>query len=378
MSHSRRELRISRPTMSPPLAATASSSSPTPSPPSQSSSRKRPSPGTPDSDSSHSSKRRKRESMEDVNARYERFGVRPPPPLTNQYRFRLFVDRINRRQWEFLPNIANQKLSYNGESISLHELVHIFKEEFGQGSTSKLHIAAMVGGDIHPNPPAGKLKLFRPDPVAARICVRNLTPERGRAGSMRSPERTEYARHMVVSFDKGKISSIYDMREEPPRISRRKLAAAKPRRVLPVPGLRPPPPPVSIDLKTFYEDYIDAINSGVEHMHQEVRPFCKTGGVTHNGVHLSVDKYINLMRDAMDHVPDLKFQVHTCAVDEGRQMIAARLEFVGTPVKSWMGASPTGDEVEWSEHVFYWLEHGKISDVISIVDWETYREGLGQ
>ncbi|KAK4176341.1 hypothetical protein QBC36DRAFT_9873 [Triangularia setosa] len=377
MSHSRRELRVLQSAMSPPLAATTSSS-PTPSPPSQSSSRKRPSPGTPDSDSSQSSKRRKREPLEEINARYERFGVRPPPPLTNQYRFRLFIDRVNRRQWEFLPNIANQKLSYNGEPISLHDLVHVFKEEFGQGSTSKLHIAVMVGGDIHPNPPAGKLKLFRQDPVAARVCVRNLATERGRTGSMRCPERTEYARHMVVSFDKGKISSMYDIREEPPRISKRKLAATKSRKVLPVPGLRPPPPPVSINLGAFYEDYIDAINSGVENMHREVKPFCKTGGVTHNGVHLSVDKYISLMRDAMDHVPDLKFQVHTCAVDERRQMIAARLEFVGTPVKSWMGALPTGDEVEWSEHVFYWLEHGKISDVISIVDWETYREGLGQ
>ncbi|KAK4202885.1 hypothetical protein QBC40DRAFT_275496 [Triangularia verruculosa] len=370
MSYSRRELRISRSTMSPPLDMTISSS-PTPSPPS----RKRPSPGTPDSDSSHSSKRRKREPAEEINARYERFGVRPPPPLTNQYRFRLFIDRINRRQWAFLPNLIAQQLSYNGEPISLHDLVHVFKEEFGQGSTSKLHIAALVGGDGHANSSSSRL---RSDPVAARICVRDLATERGKTGSMRRPERIEYARHMVVHFEKGKLASIYDMREEPPRIPRRKVATSKSRKILPVPTLRPPPPPISADLTTFYEDYIDAINSGVGHMHRKVKPFCKTGGVTHNGVHLSVDRYINLMRDAMDHVPDLKFQVHTCAVDERMQMIAARLDFVGTPVKSWKGASPTGDEVEWSEHVFYWLEHGKISDVISIVDWETYREGLGQ
>lgn len=58
-------------------------------------------------------------------------------------------------------------------------------------------------------------------------------------------------------------------------------------------------------------------------------------------------------------------------------MIVVRLEFVGILVKSWMGVLFIGDEVEWVEYVFYWLEYGKILDVISIVDWEMYWEGLG-
>lgn len=95
----------------------------------------------------------------------------------------------------------------------------------------------MVGGDFYLNLLVGKFKLFRFDFVVVRICVWNLIFERGRVGSMCFFERIEYVRYMVVSFDKGKISSIYDMREELLRILRCKLVVVKFRRVLLVFGL---------------------------------------------------------------------------------------------------------------------------------------------
>ncbi len=59
------------------------------------------------------------------------------------------------------------------------------------------------------------------------------------------------------------------------------------------------------------------------------------------------------------------------------QQIAARIEFSGTPVRTYAGVGPSGGQVHFAEHVFYWLEEGKIARVATVIDWETYRKQMG-
>ncbi|KAK4187940.1 hypothetical protein QBC35DRAFT_497698 [Podospora australis] len=313
-------------------------------------------------------KKRKRLTPAQMLEAYDRWSVSPPSPRSNMKRFCAFLKLINRRQWQLLPSFVTSSLKFNGERISLYDFMLILKQEFGGGPepTVQMEVLTSVGGEIAPNPPLGmKMKdAFIRDSIAARVAVKKL-----------DSDEIEFTRHMIVHFYRGKISSFYDMREEAPRGRKKRAAKLS---TLETPALRPPPPPVPVDLKKFYKQYIAAINLGPEKMAEAVPKFCKPTGVVHNGVHMQVDQYISLMQNATTNVAGLKFKIHTLLVDGPKQMIAARLDFKGTPVKTWMGASPTGDEVEWSEHVFYWLENSKISDVISIVDWESYREELGQ
>lgn len=83
-----------------------------------------------------------------------------------------------------------------------------------------------------------------------------------------------------------------------------------------------------------------------------------------------------LMGNAFDAIPDLQFTARTVLVDEEKQQIAAQIDFTGTPVKPFGGGMPNGRPVAFTEHAFYWLEQGKISDVLTVVDLESYRVQL--
>lgn len=94
--------------------------------------------------------------------------------------------------------------------------------------------------------------------------------------------------------------------------------------------------------------------------------------VTHNTHHLTVSEYHNLGQVVRDAVPDLGCEIVDLIADEGRQVIAARLEFTGTLVKPFAGAQPPagggGRVVSIGEVVFYWFDGGRIREVVSLVD----------
>ncbi|KAK4161858.1 hypothetical protein QBC43DRAFT_322911 [Cladorrhinum sp. PSN259] len=327
----------------------------------------------------HKHKKNKPDPPEVIAARYARLGVTPPPKLTNQLRFTLFIERINRRQFAYVSNVVNHTLTFNDQKISLYELTLLLKNEWAP--EGQLKIVEMVGGRVFPNPPERDVNRYESDPLMARVVVKM-------AGG-----GEEGVKHLYVDFNDGKISAIHDIREEMPR--RKKKDGMKPRKAVPVPRegrwRRKRGSELELEdgrleeetLEEFYRAYVACINSGPEGMRAAaadggIGKYVSEKGVKRNGVLLEVDRYTNLMVDAMDAVEGLKFDLKAVVVDEERQMIAARLEFAGTPVKTFQGAVPTGEEVEWAEHVFYWLDKGKIAEVLSVVDWETYREGLGQ
>ncbi|KAK3328721.1 hypothetical protein B0H66DRAFT_578817 [Apodospora peruviana] len=290
-------------------------------------------------------------------ARYDSIGVKPPPKQDNRRRFKVFIDRINRREWAYFHDGIQPTLMYNRTEMTLYDFTQLLKYEFGPKSNAHIEMCTVVGG-----------KDDDEGPVAARMRVKTtVLTNSGLLMSSAQRKKFEYARHMVVYFSDKKICEISDLSDEDAK-------SRQPSRVLGLPGLRPPPPPLPIDMQQFYADYIACINAtkGGE----EVQKFCKQAGVVHNGARLALDRYCRLMSSAFDAIEDLQFVAHTVLHDEVRQLLAVRIDFTGTPVRPFGGGIPNGKTVVFSELVFYWLENGKISDVLSIVDWAGYRTQL--
>lgn len=309
----------------------------------------------------------KKETEEEIAARYARIGINRPPRLDNRLRFKAFIDRINRRQWNMLPDGIHPKLTYNGHPMSLYEYTQHLKQDFPPKSNVTLEIVSAVGGKIRDGQQDTSAD-GGGGPVGARLRVKTIIIDgAGLHVSTAQRQKFEYSRHMFVYFFNNKISDISDISDEGDKF--RQLA-----RITPLPTLRPPPPRVSIDMQQFYEEYIDTINSSKGG--HAVQKFCKPTGVTWNGNKKSADEYCMLMGNAFDAIPDLQFTAHTVLVNVEKQQIAARIDFTGTPVKPFGGGIPNGRPVAFTEHAFYWLEQGKISDVLTIVDWESYRAQL--
>ncbi|KAK3364709.1 hypothetical protein B0T25DRAFT_71372 [Lasiosphaeria hispida] len=276
--------------------------------------------------------------------------IPPPPTVDNAYRFHSFIDRINLRQWSLLSASFHPRLRYNHTDVSLFEFTTLLRDEFAPKTGAQADVVTLVGG-------GGDR-----EGVAARLRVRRIVRgEKVYCGAR--GEGREYARHMVLGWERGKIAVVFDASED-----------EGPGRILPLPGLRPPPPRVSVDLEAFYREYLKCINEG--RMDEELGRFVKDKMVW-NGTGMEVGQYAGLMKASFEAIQGLEFKAHTVLVDEGRQMLAVRIEFAGTPIKPYGGAIPSGKPVFFAEHVFYWLEQGRISDVLTIVDWEAYRAQMG-
>lgn len=129
-------------------------------------------------------------------------------------------------------------------------------------------------------------------------------------------------------------------------------------------------------LSSRYKAYIDAING--RNMSRTLPAFCHDV-VIHNGKSLALGEYQKLMEDAQAVMPDLQFRIANSLVDTDKQLLAARLDFRGTPIKEFAGVTPlegVKKEVSFSEVVFYWFRDGKITQVVSLVDWVEYRKQL--
>jgi predicted ester cyclase len=295
------------------------------------------------------------------SALYAQTGIAPPPKANNRIRFKSFIDRINRRQWQVLGDAVQARVLYNKHDLTLYELTQLLKQEFAPRTTTTMDIVTSVGGEHGID-----------GPVAARLRVKKLVTE-GPCLPSATRQHLEYARHMFVLFTDTKISQIYDI---PDDSEKQAQAGTTHTGIVPSPTLRPPPPRTSIDMRQFYADYIACINSG--RMAEDLAQFCRPSGVVWNGKAMSVREYGAMIQSSLDAISGLFFDVHTLVVDEERQVLAARIEFTGTPVKPFAGAVPNGRGVAFAEHVFYWLEQGRISDVLSIVDWDEYRAQLGR
>ena len=98
--------------------------------------------------------------------------------------------------------------------------------------------------------------------------------------------------------------------------------------------------------------------------------------LTYNDEPLTCAQYQELLRGDVRAIPDLFFDVHDLVVEE--QRVAARIVFRCTPEREFLGLAPTGQRIEFAEHVFYDLRDGRIVHVRSLIDRDRIRQQLEQ
>ncbi|WP_134088895.1 ester cyclase [Olivibacter sp. XZL3] len=71
-------------------------------------------------------------------------------------------------------------------------------------------------------------------------------------------------------------------------------------------------------------------------------------------------------------MPDLYYDVDLLVVNA--DTIACRIKFNCTPSGEFLGVNVNGKKVSFSEHVFYRLIDGKISEVLSLIDKDAIKK----
>lgn len=114
--------------------------------------------------------------------------------------------------------------------------------------------------------------------------------------------------------------------------------------------------------ETFYSRYLDTLN---DRRLGELGAFVHDR-LTYNGKPMTLGDYQGLIAGDIAAIPDLRFDVGLLVVNE--HQIACRLNFRCTPEREFLGLKPNGRTVSFSEHVFYTLRAGRISEVWSLID----------
>jgi predicted ester cyclase len=86
----------------------------------------------------------------------------------------------------------------------------------------------------------------------------------------------------------------------------------------------------------------------------------------YNDEPMTRQQYADMIAGDVAAAPDLLFRVGTLVVDEDQ--VACRLLFDCTPVATFLGLTPTGARVVFSEHAFYRFRNGRIAAVRSLID----------
>ena len=116
------------------------------------------------------------------------------------------------------------------------------------------------------------------------------------------------------------------------------------------------------DLAGIYRDYIACLNAQdwprlVKFVDDDVR---------HNGRHLGLSGYREMLERDCEDIPDIKFVIDRLVCDPPH--VAARLAFDVTPRGDFLGLAINGRRVAFTENLFYAFRGGKIAEVWSVID----------
>lgn len=116
------------------------------------------------------------------------------------------------------------------------------------------------------------------------------------------------------------------------------------------------------DLKTFYETYIDAINNRrlelvAELVHEDV--------LMNGAPHKRADVLASL-GGIKDACPDYHWGVEQLVIQD--DLVAARLQNSGTPVKTFMGFPATGRSLNFMEFCQYRIRDGRFAEMWFLED----------
>ena len=115
-------------------------------------------------------------------------------------------------------------------------------------------------------------------------------------------------------------------------------------------------------LRDVYKEYISCLNC---QNWQSIHHFI-TETAQHNGRHLGVALYRDMLIRDYQQIPDLQFNIGLLAVEP--PIIASRLDFDCTPKESFLNLPVNGKRVRFSENVFYEFVDYKIDKVWSIIN----------
>lgn len=115
-------------------------------------------------------------------------------------------------------------------------------------------------------------------------------------------------------------------------------------------------------LRDAYKGYISCLNAqDWQSLHHFVAETAQ-----HNGRHLGVALYREMLILDYQQIPDLQFNIGLLVVEP--PIIASRLDFDCTPAGNFLNLPVNGKRIQFSENVFYEFVDYKIDKVWSIID----------
>lgn len=301
--------------------------------------------------------------------------------------FRSFIEHVNLGRWDELAQYVPQegRVTYNKREYHGDEFLTRMRERIGALPDGAFEVDTSMGDE-------------EAQVVAVRIIWRTIVPDGedmefmpglegivlsgggsggGRGSSATAKQRLTGVHHLFCWLKDGQVSDIETIGDVDGVFLDDDVSSTTDSTAAYVAEDTPSQFTSKADLSSNYRAYIDCINGRT--MEADLPRFCHPS-VWHNNRQLSLSQYRLLMEDAQRAIPDIRFDVQSLIVDESAQRLAVRLEFTGVPALKWAGVEPSGKPVAFSEHVFYWLQDGRICKVLSLVDLATYREqvrGLG-
>jgi predicted ester cyclase len=119
---------------------------------------------------------------------------------------------------------------------------------------------------------------------------------------------------------------------------------------------------MSSRLRQHYLDYIAVLN---DRRFEDLAGFV-AGELSYNDQPTTRLQYQRDRQDEVEAIPDLRFNVGLLVV-EG-DLVACKLDFDCTPVKTFLGFQPSGNRIQFTEHVFYRFSSDLIVAVTSLLD----------
>jgi predicted ester cyclase len=116
------------------------------------------------------------------------------------------------------------------------------------------------------------------------------------------------------------------------------------------------------DLCTIYREYIACLN---QQDWPKLAQFVDDN-VHHNGRHLGLSGYRQMLESDFVEIPDLHFNIQLLIADA--PYVASRLAFECSPKGRFLGLHVNGKKVSFTENVFYEFREGKIVQVWSVID----------
>ncbi len=124
------------------------------------------------------------------------------------------------------------------------------------------------------------------------------------------------------------------------------------------------------DIHAFYRRYIAELNA---HRFDRMDQFINDQVIL-NGRPGTRDDVVAVQRADIDAVPDFHWEVQEFLVDGDRA--AVRAINTGTPVKEWLGVSPSGASFEIVEYAIYQLRDGRFVQMTALHDTEAAKRQL--